>query len=84
MCVWTSENSLDDGIYTYSVVVTTITQAAPLHGSFNIGILNSIANLEQDICVCGYACVNVCMWVYTCVLCVHMRMGIFLITLAAF
>ncbi|XP_060600120.1 V-set and immunoglobulin domain-containing protein 10-like [Ruditapes philippinarum] len=35
-CVWTSRNSLDDGSYTYSIVVTTITQAAPLTGSFKI------------------------------------------------
>ena len=37
-CVWTSSNSLDDGSYTYILVVTTITQASPLTGSFKIGI----------------------------------------------
>ncbi|XP_060563533.1 cell adhesion molecule 2-like [Ruditapes philippinarum] len=35
-CVWTSSNSLDDGSYTYSIVVKTITQATPLTGSFKI------------------------------------------------
>ncbi|XP_060578470.1 synaptogenesis protein syg-2-like [Ruditapes philippinarum] len=35
-CVWTSSNSLDDGSYTYNIVVTTITQASPLTGSFKI------------------------------------------------
>ncbi|XP_060575286.1 protein amalgam-like [Ruditapes philippinarum] len=35
-CVWTSRNSLDDGSYTYSIVVTTITQATPLTGSFKL------------------------------------------------
>jgi hypothetical protein len=40
--VWTSNNSLDDGSYTYSIVVNTITQATPLTGSFKIGILSVI------------------------------------------
>ncbi|XP_053372613.1 hemicentin-1-like isoform X1 [Mercenaria mercenaria] len=35
-CVWTSSNSLADGSYNYSLLVTTITQADPLTGSFNI------------------------------------------------
>ncbi|XP_060568885.1 hemicentin-1-like, partial [Ruditapes philippinarum] len=35
-CVWTSSNSLNDGSYTYNIVVTTITQATPLTGSFKI------------------------------------------------
>ncbi|XP_060588057.1 hemicentin-1-like [Ruditapes philippinarum] len=48
-CVWTSSNSLDDGSYTYSIVVITITQAAPIKGSFKIASPSTplISNVVQ-------------------------------------
>ncbi|XP_053389838.1 hemicentin-2-like [Mercenaria mercenaria] len=52
-CVWTSSNSLADGSYTYSLVVTTITKSNPLSGDFKIvspqtpAILN-VVNIEDN------------------------------------
>lgn len=35
-CMWSSSHSLPDGSYTYSIVVTTLTQSDPLTGSFKL------------------------------------------------